>query len=45
MLPFSTPHLHGDISAILHGLSESNPRDEVVVLEEVQVGETGVVAV
>lgn len=44
-MPFSAPHLHGDILTILDGLSESNPRGEVVALEEVQVGEMGVVAV
>lgn len=41
METFSTPHLHVDILLTPARLSDSNPRDEVVALEEVQVGGMG----
>lgn len=44
MEPFFIPHLHGDILVTLAGLSDSNPGDEVVALEEVQAGGMGLLA-
>jgi len=43
MEPFSIPHLRGDILVAPSGLSDSNLRDEVVALEEVQAGGMGLV--